>query len=427
MKRDQSHGWFRKKGRPSGRTTARQRSFQPRVEALEQRRLLAGIDLLQGMTFDLSAVPDQGLSGEVSFDEITYLGIAHAKIEDSVDGVPDFPDVGEAVQVDALFRATSFVSGGALMSPAFWEMTFDLRVASTVGSVDPFTGVAGFTHTQDGVLNVYVDNLMDNLNDQANTHLKKGGGYGGSGFRDGTLVATFRVRAGDGGALDGMVGLDGLAAVLDGSDDGTFELDWAMPGVFFDANGTDLSTTVLRALSDANFDMDPDNDGKPNSGAPSAWPADLGGATGGGNVMDVFALQDGSVRLGTEEENGGGEGFTPGFWKNHTDAWTGYAPTESYAAVFGVTVHEKILKAGDKNHDGELSLLETLNLKGNHVKSFYRHSVAALLNAAHSNVDYEFSEDDVKAMVTEAFATGEFESLKLILEAQNELEGDINS
>ncbi len=266
---------------------------------------------------------------------------------------------------------------------------------------------------------------LQNVNDKSGKNaLTNGGGVGGSGFQDGTKVATFQIRAGDGGSLDGIMGLDGVASVLDGSDDGTFELVWAEPGVFFDASGTDLSTTTLRAISDANFDMDSDNNKVIDSGPTTNWPHSLQGA---GSIMEHFAKQDGSVRFGVEEENGGGEGFTPGFWKNHTEDWMGYDPTDSYADVFGVTVHAKVLKLGDKNDDGELSLLETLNLRGNSIKSFYRHSVAALLNAAHPNVDYAFTETEVKDMVQEAFATGAFETFKLRFEVQNELEGDINS
>ena len=36
----------------------------------------------------------------------------------------------------------------------------------------------------------------------------------------------------------------------------------------------------------------------------------------------------------------GGEGCTPGFWKQdqHFDSWVGFAPTDSFETVFGVSV-----------------------------------------------------------------------------------------
>ncbi len=426
MKRTYGYRWFRRKDAPSRRAASQQRTFRPRVEVLEQRRLLAG--LLQGMTIDLAAVPDQGLAGEVTVDEITFLGIAHTQIVDT-GATPGVPDVGETIQADALQRVTAFVSDGTnVLPPLAWgmEMTFDLSVSAAItawdGSNISYSLLEAGQGGTDGLLDVYVDNVMDigDGSEQANTHLIPGGGIGGSGFQDGTQIAQFRVRAGDGGVLSG--------ATLDGSIDATFDLVWALEGVLFDADGNDLSTTLLSAISDSNFDMDPDNGGTINSGPPSGWPASLGGPTGGGSIMDFYARQDGSVVFAVEEENGGGtEGFTPGFWKNHTEDWVGYDPTDSYADVFGVTVHEKVLKLGDKDKDGELSLLETLNLKGNSIKSFYRHSVAALLNAAHPNVDYAFNESEVIATVQNVFITGEFETIKLIFEAENELEGDINS
>ncbi|HEY40697.1 MAG TPA: hypothetical protein G4O18_02430 [Dehalococcoidia bacterium] len=117
-----------------------------------------------------------------------------------------------------------------------------------------------------------------------------------------------------------------------------------------------------------------------------------------------------------EVENGGVEGFTPGFWKNHHGAWelTGYDPDEDYFDdIFGVGSH--------------ITLDDALRLKGGKCKALARHAVAALLNAAHSNVSYEFSEGEVINMVYDAFIEGNCEAVKDTLEEQNELEGDISS
>jgi hypothetical protein len=53
--------------------------------------------------------------------------------------------------------------------------------------------------------------------------------------------------------------------------------------------------------------------------------------------------------------------------------------------------------------------------------------VAALLNAAHPNINYAYTVAQVIAMVQSAYATGNFEGVKDTLEDNNELEGDIGS
>jgi hypothetical protein len=118
----------------------------------------------------------------------------------------------------------------------------------------------------------------------------------------------------------------------------------------------------------------------------------------------------------TVEENGGGEGFTPGFWKNHVRCWTGYDPDDSFDDIFGTSTG--------------LTLYEAVWLRGNNVNSLIRHAVAGILNAAHPNVSYDLTVDEVIAIVQDAFADGSRDAIraaKLELEAFNELEGDITS
>ena len=49
-----------------------------------------------------------------------------------------------------------------------------------------------------------------------------------------------------------------------------------------------------------------------------------------------------------------------------------------------------------------------------------RHAVAALLSAANPDVDYLYTKEEVKEMVREAFSTGDYETIKDLLEEQNE-------
>jgi hypothetical protein len=65
-------------------------------------------------------------------------------------------------------------------------------------------------------------------------------------------------------------------------------------------------------------------------------------------------------------------------------------------------------------------LLEALQQGGGGYKALGRHAVAALLNASNPDVDSDFSEAEVIALVQEAFESGDFEEIKNMLEAANE-------
>ncbi|MGH9921874.1 MAG: DUF7507 domain-containing protein, partial [Nitrososphaerales archaeon] len=98
------------------------------------------------------------------------------------------------------------------------------------------------------------------------------------------------------------------------------------------------------------------------------------------------------------------EGCTPGFWKNHgsvtryPNAWppTGYSKDQKFEVVFGV----------DLNGDGDMldgpKLIDALDLEGGDVNALIRHAAAALLNAAHPEVD-PVSDFETTALVIAAF------------------------
>ncbi len=112
----------------------------------------------------------------------------------------------------------------------------------------------------------------------------------------------------------------------------------------------------------------------------------------------------------------GGEGLTPGFWKQsqHFYAWTGYTPGQNYNAVFGV------------NDDPALTLLGALQRGGGGNDALGRHAVAALLNAANENVAYSYTTTQIIALVQAAYASNDFESPKNLLASQNELGADLS-
>lgn len=110
----------------------------------------------------------------------------------------------------------------------------------------------------------------------------------------------------------------------------------------------------------------------------------------------------------------GTEGCTPGYWKqeHHFDSWTGFSPSDSFDAIFGVS------------YGG--SLAEAAAAKGGQENALARHAVAALLNSANADVDYLYSSSDVISMVQDAFANGDYQDTKNLFEEQNELGCPLN-
>jgi cysteine-rich repeat protein len=119
-------------------------------------------------------------------------------------------------------------------------------------------------------------------------------------------------------------------------------------------------------------------------------------------------MGDGCSPVCTEEQ--GGEGCTPGYWRQgqHLGNWVVYSPTDSYDAVFGVDA------------PGDLNLLEAVHQGGGDENALSRHSVAALLNSTNSDVSYLFSTAEVIQIVRDAYASGDFEGAKNLLSGQNE-------
>jgi hypothetical protein len=87
---------------------------------------------------------------------------------------------------------------------------------------------------------------------------------------------------------------------------------------------------------------------------------------------------------------GGGEGCTPGYWKNHLSAWaaTGFNPADDFDTTFGVDLFSP-----------DITLQQAVRAKGGGVKKLARHGTAALLSAAHPSVNYPYTISEVIALV----------------------------
>lgn len=83
-------------------------------------------------------------------------------------------------------------------------------------------------------------------------------------------------------------------------------------------------------------------------------------------------------------------GCTPGYWKNHLDAWgpTGYAPADIFNEVFGVAYF-----------GASFNLENALNSGGGGYNKVARHGTAALLNANHPSINYPLTSSEVIAAV----------------------------
>jgi hypothetical protein len=177
-------------------------------------------------------------------------------------------------------------------------------------------------------------------------------------------------------------------------------------------SGATLTNIVVTAVDPSGAVIDP-------TGAPYFSTIDV--ATGTWSAQNADNTIGFKVEYFNELMETGGEGCTPGYWKNHAgiyshsrggqkkpSAWEGYSPLDSYDAVFGV--------ASSFNS----TLIAALNRGGGGENALGRHAVAALLNAAHSGVDYAYSEGEVIQIVQDAYVTGDFTGAKDQLATENE-------
>lgn len=117
----------------------------------------------------------------------------------------------------------------------------------------------------------------------------------------------------------------------------------------------------------------------------------------------------------------GNEGCTPGYWKNHPEAWpTEYSPTDHVGDVWDVARFPSL--ADD-------TLLEALGYKGgpgleDMARILLRQAVAALLNVKHDGVDYPYWDSGVITQTNLRLLNGtraQMEARKNLWAAANEL------
>jgi hypothetical protein len=156
------------------------------------------------------------------------------------------------------------------------------------------------------------------------------------------------------------------------------------------------------------------HDNDPNPGE-DGWSFNgiVGPITGDGNtIVTPVDITTSSVNLKAGGDSGGidfcfelvdGQGCTPGYWKNHLDAWVGYSPNQTLESVFDVP---------DAYGLDNVTLLDAMGLGGGPTAQaaaglLLHHAVAALLNATNPNVSYGMSPAGVISATNAALATGD--------------------
>jgi hypothetical protein len=145
--------------------------------------------------------------------------------------------------------------------------------------------------------------------------------------------------------------------------------------------------------------------------------------------VQVFSYDDGSDKvpaslawvvaaLTVPLPEHGGEGCTPGYWKqeHHFDSWTSpYEPGMHFSDVF-------------EDAFSEMTLLQVLKQGGGGLIALGRHTVAALLNAASPDVSYDMSVSEVIDAFNDVYpgSKDDYNDVKDMFEDLNQLGCPLN-
>jgi hypothetical protein len=106
---------------------------------------------------------------------------------------------------------------------------------------------------------------------------------------------------------------------------------------------------------------------------------------------------------------GDGSSSSKTWSSSYPDPWNGYSPNASFNTVFGV------------NYNPKLTLLGALSLNGGGFEALARQAVAALLNSAHSGVNYGLTTGQIIGMVKKGFTTKKPDQITKELESFNKI------
>lgn len=249
---------------------------------------------------------------------------------------------------------------------------------------------------------------------------------------DGVLGVTVTLTGGGPDGLISTVG-DNTTETTTTDSTGFYNFDNLNPGEEYKVTFSDLPAGYVFTAQNAGDDT-LDSDADPNNGMTqivTLAPGEHNPTLDAGIFLPPPPLNpaidiEKFVKV-VEDQAGGGEGLTPGFWKTHSEfgpaplkGWpdTGFSPLDSYNSVFGVS------------DVFGLTLLDALGRGGGGLNALGRHATAALLNAANPNVDYSYTPAEVISLTQAAYASGNaslIENTKNLFAVQNELGADLST
>jgi hypothetical protein len=101
----------------------------------------------------------------------------------------------------------------------------------------------------------------------------------------------------------------------------------------------------------------------------------------------------------TPEDDGGEQGCTPGYWRNHADRWFGVAPGDDFDTTFGVDLFTPDITLGMA-----VNSPQTYGVFAFHAVAALLNAYGGVANADGTTVAYPYSVDQVLAMVQGAAA-----------------------
>lgn len=98
-----------------------------------------------------------------------------------------------------------------------------------------------------------------------------------------------------------------------------------------------------------------------------------------------------------------GEGYTPGFWKNHTELWDGIGTNDVTSIIKTTTLFNATLgvTSAQSGLADTFTLLQGVNLRGGGLMALNRHVSAALVNAD-AGINYGYSLAEVISLYRDA-------------------------
>ena len=318
-------------------------------------------------TFDLM-VDGSSYTGQLIGGYVTPRGLQFAAYRSDVTGIALVPGTND-VTLTGFADVADFEGNGAGLLVIYDDGTM-AEIALFDGSDRAFFNSPPPTQATEPVVFDFPPAAIDRVADVKLFFADVSGTRSGGGFRPTSIVVT--VGAGPEQEFNNL--LDSV--------DGT---EWDTVNLAFDIPAGNDSVTV-QALSE-------DRAQEPDTGNPAS-----------------FTWITAGLSISVPGE--GGQGCTPGYWKqrHHFGNWTApYDPRDPFSSVF-------------EDAFPGMTLVEVLRQGGGGLNALGRHTVAALLNAASADVDYDLRVGEVIRGFNAVYPSGRarYNALKNRFERFNE-------